>query len=125
MWLNDLLRKMTQGPNVGETFRNYIGCYLLGTEIAESDRPEYIAAPTSLSQLEAQIRNYLQDFLTTQQSSTSAQQTVQTLLEHLPEKLQEHIASDMQRPFLTLDGVQLFIRKGVRQRCTENGKLVE
>lgn len=44
MWLTDLLRKLTKGPNVGETFRDYIGCYLYGIE-APPPNPSTWARP--------------------------------------------------------------------------------
>ena len=126
MWLTDLLRKLTRGPNVGETFRDYIGCYLYGTEVTGSGRPEYIGAPTSLAQLEVEVRRYLEDFLHTRQDHTAPQvHAVQTLLATLPQRLQAHTSTDMHPAFVTLDGVDLFIRKGVRQRRKENGKFVE
>ena len=127
MWLTDLLRKLTQGPRVGETFRDYIGCYLYGSQAAGSHQPPaYIGAPASAAQLEADIRHYLQDFLSTQQDhSTPAARTIAALLAELPARLQAHLHSDMTQPFVALDGTELFIRTGVRQRRKENGKFVE
>ena len=126
MWLTDFFRKLTQGPRVGETFRDYIGCYLYGTEISGSNRPEYIGAPATLQQLEAGVRTYLEDFLNTQHDrSTVTAQTVQSTLDQLLPRLQAHISTDMNAPFLELDGVAFFIRTGVRQRRKENGKFVE
>ncbi|WP_284337242.1 hypothetical protein [Comamonas sp. NoAH] len=126
MWLTDLLRKLTKGPNVGETFRDYIGCYLYGTEVVGSNQPEYLGAPATLEALETGMRTYLADFLSTQHDTSSpAAHTVQAVLDTLPQRLQAHISTDMSLPFLTLDGVELFIRKGVRQRRKENGKFTE
>lgn len=125
MWLTDLLRKITQGPNVGETFRDYIGCYIYGTENGSAS-PEYVGAPATLAQLEVEVRRYLQDFVSTQKVADSAHvQTVQALLAELPERLAAHVASDMKQPFVTLSDVDLFIRTGVRERRKENGHFVE
>ncbi|MFZ7310701.1 hypothetical protein [Comamonas jiangduensis] len=126
MWLNDLLRKLTKGPDVGETFRDYIGCYFYGTEVSGGNQPEYVGAPATLEQLESGVRRYLEDFLSTQSgSNTPAVHTVQAVLTELPQRLQAHVRSDMTLPFMALDGTEMFIRKGVRQRRKENGKFVE
>lgn len=125
MWLTDLLRKITKGPNVGETFRDYIGCYVYGTENG-SARAEYVGAPATLEQLEVEVRRYLEDFLSTQKVADSEHiATVKALLAQLPEKLAAHVASDMKQPFVTLSEVDLFIRTGVRERRKENGRFVE
>ncbi len=125
MWLTDILRKLTKGPNVGETFRDYIGCYLYGTE-GITPKPEYLGAPTSLEQLEQGLRTYLQDFIDTQAAPTSPKvQQVQALLDQLPERLQAHVQGDMSQPLLELDGARLFVRKGARQRRKQNGKFIE
>lgn len=125
MWLTDLLRKMTQGPNVGETFRDYIGCYLYGTE-GRTPKPEYLGAPTTLPELEQGLRAYLQDYVRLQpDSSASKVQQVQALINDLPARLQAHVNSDMNHPFLEMDGTVLFVRKGIRQRRKNKGKFVE
>lgn len=125
MWLTDLLRKMTKGPDVGETFRDYIGCYLYGTE-GRTPKPEYLGAPATLAELELGLRTYLQDYVQLQPDAASAQvQQVQALIDNLPARLQAHIAGDMGQPFFEMDGTLLFVRKGVRQRRRENGKFVE
>ena len=126
MWLTDLLRKLTKGPDVGETFRDYIGCYVYGTEVSGSGQPQYVGAPTTVAQLETEVRAYLQDFLNTQQQLDSPDaRTVQALLAALPQRLGAHLGGDMQQPFIVLGGVEMFVRKGVRQRHKEHGKFVE
>lgn len=125
MWLSDLLRKLTKGPNVGETFRDYIGCYLYGTE-GLTPKPEYLGAPATLTELEQGLRVYLQDFIASQADAQSPKaQLVQALLQELPARLHAHVTGDMNQPFFELDGVILFVRKGVRQRRRDNGKFVE
>lgn len=125
MWLSDLLRKLTKGPNVGETFRDYIGCYLYGTE-GLTPKPEYLGAPATLAELEQGLRVYLQDFIASQADAQSPKaQLVQALLQDLPARLHAHVTGDMNQPFFELDGVILFVRKGVRQRRRDNGKFVE
>lgn len=126
MWLTDLLRKITKGPNVGETFRDYIGCYLYGTEVAGAPKPEYVGAPATLDSLEVEVRRYLEDFLNTQQDTATPEALrVQAILADLPQRLRAHVSSDMRQPFIAFDNVDMFIRTGVRQRRRENGKLVE
>jgi hypothetical protein len=126
MWLTDLLRKITQGPRVGETFRDYIGCYLYGTEVAGAPKPEYVGAPATLEALEVEVRRYLEDFLSTQRNhSTAEAQTVHTILADLPARLRAHVDTDMRQPFIAFDRVDMFIRTGVRQRRQENGRFVE
>ena len=126
MWLTDLLRKLTKGPDVGETFRDYIGCYVYGTEVGGSGQPQYVGAPTTVEQLETELRAYLQDFLSTQQQLDSPDtRTVQALLAALPQRLAAHLGGDMQQPFIVLGGVEMFVRKGVRQRHKQHGKFVE
>jgi hypothetical protein len=126
MWLTDLLRKLTKGPNVGETFRDYIGCYLFGTEVAGAPKPEYIGAPATLEQLEVEVRRYLQDFISTQKGTVTPEvQTVQDFLVDLPQRLFTHVHGDMSQPFISFPSIDMFIRKGVRQRRKENGKFVE
>jgi len=125
MGLSDLLRKLTKGPNVGETFRDYIGCYLYGTE-GVTPKPEYLGAPATYAELEQGLRVYLQDFVNSQTDAQSPKALlVQALLEELPARLQAHVTGDMSQPFFELDGAILFVRKGVRQRRKENGKFVE
>ena len=126
MWLTDLLRKITRGPAVGETFRDYIGCYFYGVQNKAQQHTEYVGAPTSLLQLQAGVEQYLQDYLSTQNNLQSTQvQTVQATLAQLPQRLQSHLGGDMNQPFLTLDGVDLFITQGMRQRRKANGRFVE
>lgn len=126
MWLTNLLRKLTKGPNVGETFRDYIGCYLFGTEVAGAPKPEYIGAPATLEQLEVEVRRYLQDFISTQKGTVTPEvQTVQDFLADLPQRLFTHVHGDMSQPFISFPSIDMFIRKGVRQRRKENGKFVE
>lgn len=126
MWLTDLLRKITKGPNVGETFRDYIGCYLYGTEVAGAPKPEYVGAPATIERLEVEVRRYLEDFLSTQQDQhTPEALTVQAILADLPERLRQHVSTDMRQPFIAFDRVDMFIRTGARQRRKENGKFVE
>jgi len=126
MWLTDLLRKLTKGPNVGETFRDYIGCYLFGTEVAGAPKPEYVGAPATLEQLEVEVRRYLEDFISTQGGTvTPEMQTVQAVLADLPQRLKAHVQGDMRLPFVSFPSIDMFIRKGVRQRRKENGKFVE
>lgn len=125
MWLTDLLRKLTKGPSVGETFRDYIGCYLYGIE-GTTAKPEYLGAPTTLSELEQGLRTYLQDYVHAQPDPESPKvQLVQALLDELPARLQAHVQGDLAQPLLELDGALLFVRKGVRQRRKENGRFVE
>lgn len=125
MWLTDLLRKITKGPDVGETFRDYIGCYLYGTE-GTTAKPEYLGAPATLAELEQGLRIYLQDYVDAQPDPQAPKvQLVQALIEELPARLQAHVGGDMNQPLLELDGALLFVRKGVRQRRKENGKFVE
>lgn len=126
MWLTDLLRKITKGPNVGETFRDYIGCYLYGTEVAGAPKPEYVGAPATLDTLEVEVRRYLEDFLSTQQDTATPEALrVQAILADLPQRLRAHVSSDMRQPFIAFDNVDMFIRTGVRQRRRENGKFAE
>lgn len=124
MWLFDQLRKLTRGPDVGETFRHFIGCYLFGFEAEGSDRPDYIALPSNLPWLESEVRQYLQEFVDAHPHAAEVP-AVQAALADLPQRLAAHVAGDMQQPFLTLPGVRLFIRKGVRERRKENGKFAE
>ena len=126
MWLTDLLRKITKGPKVGETFRDYIGCYLYGTEVAGAPKPEYVGAPATVEALEIEVRRFLEDFLNTQRNTdTPEAQTVQALLADLPQRLRAHVATDMSQPFINFSSVDMFIRTGVRQRRQENGRFVE
>lgn len=126
MWLTDLLRKLIRGPKVGETFRDYIGCYLYGSEVAGAPKPEYVGAPATLEQLETEVRRYLEDFLSTQQDTDTPEAvTVRATLADLPQRLRNHVSTDMHQPFLTFERVDMFIRTGVRQRRQENGKFVE
>lgn len=126
MWLTDLLRKITKGPNVGETFRDYIGCYLYGSEVAGAPKPEYVGAPATIELLEVEVRRYLEDFLSTQQDQhTPEAETVQAILADLPARLRAHVRTDMRQPFIAFERVDMFIRTGVRERRRENGKFVE
>ncbi len=66
------------------------------------------------------MRSYLEDFLSTQHDrSTPAVHTVQVVLADLPQRLRAHVQSDMTLPFIALDGTEMFIRKGIRQRRKE------
>lgn len=126
MWLSDLLRKITKGPNVGETFRTYIGCYLYGIEGREQQPTEYLGAPTTLPQLQEGIERYLQDFISTQTDPLSPEvQAVQALLQDLPQRLAAHVAGDMAQPLITVSGAAMFVRKGARGRRKENGRYIE
>lgn len=117
MWLANLLRKLTHGPDVGETFRHYIGCYLFGTVEGPHAQPHYIAMPTSATALEAAVRNYLQEFVAAQSECARDEvQLVRSVLADLPQRLQQHLAGDMQQPFLSMPGVEVFVRKGMRER---------
>lgn len=124
MWLTDLLRKLSRGPNVGETFRHFIGCYLFGFEVEGQSRAEYITMPTNQPALVDDVRKYLQDFV--QQHPNAAEvPLVQETLSDLPARIATHVAGDMHQPFLALPGIALFIRTGMRERRKANGKFIE
>lgn len=124
MWLFDLFRKLSRGPNVGETFRNFIGCYLFGYEAEGAAQAEYIALPTNREWLEREVRQYLQEFLAAHPDAVEVP-TVTAALSELPQRLSQHVMGNMSQPFLALPGVSLFIRTGMRERRKENGKFVE
>lgn len=124
MWLLDLLRKLTRGPAVGETFRHFIGCYLFGYEAEGADHAEYIALPSSREWLEREVKQYLEEFVQDHPQASEVP-AVQAALAELPQRLQDHLDGDMSRPFLALPGVNLFIRKGVRERRKEKGQYAE
>ena len=126
MWFSDLLRKISSGLRVGETFRNYIGCYLYGIETGEEKKVEYLGAPATLEQLDADVCRYLEDFLSTQHDTTTpAAEAVKSLLEVLPARIRTHLQTDMKEPFISLDGTGFFIRTGMRQRLKEKGRYIE
>lgn len=124
MWPFDLLRKLSRGPAVGETFRHFIGCYLFGYEAEGSKQPEYIAMPTSRDWLEREVRQYLEEFVQDHPHATEVP-TVNAALAGLTARLDAHLAGDLGEPFLALPGVSLFIRTGMRERRKEKGKFAE
>lgn len=124
MWPFDLLRKLSRGPDVGETFRHFIGCYLFGFEAEGEQQPTYIALPSSLEWLEREVRQYLQEFVDEHPHAREVP-AIQATLADLPQRLATHVAGGMGQPFLALPGVNLFIRKGMRERRKENGKYAE
>jgi len=124
MWPFDLLRKISRGPDVGETFRHFIGCYLFGFEAEGAKQPDYVALPTSREWLEREVRQYLQEFVQDHPQAAEVP-TIEAALAELPQRLDAHLATAMTAPFLALPGVNLFIRKGMRERRKENGKFAE
>ena len=124
MWPFDLLRKLSRGPDVGETFRNFIGCYLFGFEAEGEKQPTYIALPSNREWLEREVRQYLQEFVDSHPSAAEVP-AVQATLDALPQRLEQHLAGKLSLPFLALPGVSLFIRTGMRERRKENGKFTE
>ncbi|MEG3002873.1 MAG: hypothetical protein RR855_20225 [Comamonas sp.] len=124
MWPFDLLRKLSRGPDVGETFRHFIGCYLFGFEAEGEKQPTYIALPSNLEWLEREVRQYLQEFVDNHPQASEVP-AIQAALADLPQRLAAHVAGDMGQPFLALPGVNLFVRKGMRERRKENGKYAE
>ena len=124
MWPFDLLRKLSRGPDVGETFRHFIGCYLFGFEAEGEQQPTYIALPSNLEWLEREVRQYLQEFVD-EHPHASEVPAIQATLADLPQRLAAHVAGGMGQPFLALPGVNLFIRKGMRERRKESGKYAE
>lgn len=124
MWPFDLLRKLSRGPDVGETFRHFIGCYLFGFEAEGAKQPEYIALPSNREWLEREVRQYLQEFVDDHPHAREVP-AVQAALADLPQRISAHIDGDMGQPFLALPGVNLFIRKGMRERRKEKGQFVE
>ena len=126
MWLSTLLRKMTKGPDVGETFRDYIGCYMYGCEVQSSKQTQYLGAPASRAALESELRAYLQELLQSPGNAASPHLgAAADLLQALPQRLDAHLASDMQTHLAQWDDLALFVRKGVRQRRKEQGRFVE
>ena len=123
MWLLNTLRKLTRGPDVGQTFRDYIGCYLLVQELPGAT-PDYLALPTQLDELEAATRSHLQT-LVQQAPQDEDRQLLQSTLAQLRTRLQQHLAGDKAQPFLTLSDRTVFVRTGVRERRKLNGKFVE
>jgi hypothetical protein len=124
MWLFDLLRKLSRGPNVGETFRHFIGCYLFGYEAEGDKQPTYIALPSNCEWLEREVRQYLQEFVDSHPTAAEVP-AVQATLNDLTQRLDQHLAGKLSQPFLALPGVNLFIRTGMRERRKENGKFAE
>lgn len=126
MWLSNLLRKLSKGPAVGETFRHHIGCYLFGTEQPGTQHCHYITMPTSLPALEHDVRTYLQGFVQEQGSNPCEEvQLVRSVLADLPARLRDHVNGNMQQPFLSMPGVHIFIRTGIRERARKNGEFLE
>lgn len=124
MWPFDLLRKLSRGPDVGETFRHFIGCYLFGFEAEGEQQPTYIALPSNLEWLEREVRQYLQEFVDDHPQASEVP-AIQATLADLHQRLATHVAGNMAQPFLQLPGVNLFVRKGMRERHKENGKYAE
>lgn len=124
MWLFDLLRKLSRGPKVGETFRHFIGCYLFGFEADGEKQPTYIALPSNREWLEREVRQYLQEFVDAHPGAAEVP-AVQATLDTLPQRLDAHLAGKLNQPFLGLPGVNIFVRTGMRERRKENGKFAE
>ena len=126
MWLSTLLRKMTHGPDVGETFRDYIGCYMYGCEVRGSEQSAYLGAPASRQALEAELRAYLQDLLQAPDTAASPHlPAIAALLQTLTARLDSHLATDLQAPLAQWDDMSLFVRKGVRERRKAQGRFIE
>ncbi|MGN1057718.1 MAG: hypothetical protein ACI4QS_13500 [Comamonas sp.] len=126
MWISDLLRKITKGPNIGETFRDYIGCYTYGIAYKDSEQFEFGGAPTSLQALEHELADFLSALL--EDSARAARldlPKVHALQAQLGQHLHSHVSTSMEAPFADLGHILLFVRKGVRERRKVNGQFIE
>lgn len=126
MWPFSLFKKISQDPDVGQTRGDYIGCYLLGTETPDAHDASYHSLATTREALEADARSYLQDFLRDHpEMGADARAQVQSLLDHLSERLDTHLAGDMRQPLAQQGGSHLFLRKGLRARKKHQGRYLE
>ena len=124
MWLFNTLRKLVRGPQVGQTFRDYIGCYVLVEEV-DGYTPDYRAMPTNLQALQSDVQAYLHSLLQAPATLQADAAAIHSTLPQLANLLQAHTSSDMKQAFLTLSDRKVFVHTGVRERRKENGKFVE
>lgn len=126
MWPFSLLKKLSQDPPVGQPRGDYIGCYLLGTEAPGQAGVSYVSLATTREQLQADARAYLEEFLRDHpQAADSGLGAIQSLLDHLGERLDTHLAGDTRQPLAEQGGTVLFLRTGMRARRKENGRYLE
>lgn len=126
MWPFDFLKKLSRDPDVGQTRGDYIGCYLLGTETPGQHDASYHSLATTREQLHADARQFLEDFLQEHPALPAPERAqVQSLLDHLPERLDAHLAGDTRQPLAVQGGSHLFLRTGMRARKKEQGRYLE
>lgn len=127
MWPFSLFKKLSQDPAVGQTRGDYIGCYLLGTQPTGGlDQASYISLAISREQLEQETREFLQGFLQDNPGIPEQERkNVQNLLEHLSQRLEQHLSSATREPLLVQGEQELFLRTGMRARKKENGNYLE
>ena len=116
MWLIDFLKKLGRDPEVGQTKGDYIGCYLLGSETPGLHDTSYHSLATTRSQLHDDAREFLQSFLQEHpELQASERAALQSLLDHLEERIDAHLAGDTRKPLAVQGGSHLFLRKGMRE----------
>ena len=126
MWPFNLLKKLSQDPDVGKTRGDYIGCYLLGTETPGEQDASYHSLALTRANLEADARQFLQDFLQQNpQLADDNRAALQDLLDHLAERIDAHLAGDTDQPLALQGGKRLFLRTGMRARKKEKGRYLE
>lgn len=117
MWPFTLFKKLSRDPDVGQTRGDYIGCYLLGTETPGLHDASYHSLATSRSALQDDARCFLQGFLQDHPELAAPERAaLQSLLDHLEERLDAHLAGDTRQPLAVQGGSHLFLRKGMRTK---------
>src|SRR5262245_46372141 len=105
MWLFDFLKKLSRDPEVGQTKGDYTGCYLLGTETPGQHDASYHSLATTRAELEDDAREFLQGFLQGHpELPVTERAALQSLLDHLKERIDAHLAADTRRPLAVQGG---------------------
>lgn len=126
MWPFDFFKKLSRDPDVGQTRGDYIGCYLLGTETPGQSDTSYHSLATTREALLADARAFLQGFLQQHPDLPQVErEALQSLLDHLEERIDAHLAGDTHLPLAVQGGSHLFLRPGMRARKKEKGRYLE
>jgi hypothetical protein len=121
--------------SVGEVDGDHVGCYLFGMEATPVSPISYHSVATSHAELISDCTSFFKELLEAKErlvrTSIHAarhkqeREIIHYTLANLPSLIAMHLASGMNAPLLSLGGIVIFLRTGMRQREKLNGSYIE
>lgn len=135
MSIFDFFKQKEKQLEVGETDGDYIGCYLFGIEGDDESPASYHSLATDLNTLTLDCREFFEGLAENKEKLVNSsplgarhQQDLKVIINainNLDMFINMHFKTNNTDPFLTVAGLNIFLRVGTRKREKINGKYIE